>query len=231
MATLNKLGNIIAHCPGCEGGKSTFEWKIQEKVLGVVVRQINNGYGRKYRTEEYHFRLFRCSGCGIGAIAAIRMPALNSSYPTDYMHLGWFYPEATNRLSIPNKVPVGIKNEYIEAERCIEARCYRAAGAMFRSVLDKVFRDNGYKTEKEKNLKQQIDAAVKDGIITEARKNKAHSDIRVLGNDILHEDWQEKTETDVQLAHHYTQRILEDFYDDRDSVIELLKQAKRKTHI
>jgi hypothetical protein len=32
---------------------------------------------------------------------------------------------------------------------------------------------------------------------------------------------------DVEAAHHYVQRILEDFYDDRESVLAQLRKAKR----
>ena len=37
---------------------------------------------------------------------------------------------------------------------------------MFRSVLDKTLRDNGYKTKRGTNLQQQIDSAADDGTIT-----------------------------------------------------------------
>ena len=109
---------------------------------------------------------------------------------------------------------------------CLENNCYRASAAMFRSVLDKTMRASGYKT-KRANLQQQIDAAAKDGVITEARKRRAHDDIRVLGNDVLHDEWHEISEDDVEPAHRYTQRVLEDLYDDRNSVLKLLRQAGR----
>jgi hypothetical protein len=44
----------------------------------------------------------------------------------------------------------------------------------------------------------------------------------------LHDDWIEITIQDVEAARHYCQRILEDFYDDRASVLELLREAGRK---
>ena len=100
---------------------------------------------------------------------------------------------------------------------------------MFRSVLDKTLRTNGYKTNRGTTLAQQIDMASTDGVITSARKSRAHEDIRVLGNDVLHDDWQEIAREDVLLARHYAQRILEDFYDDRASVLPLLKSAGRET--
>jgi hypothetical protein len=39
-----------------------------------------------------------------------------------------------------------------------------------------------------------------------------------LGNDVLHDDWREVLPGEYEDAHKYTQRILEDFYDDRPTV-------------
>jgi hypothetical protein len=64
-------------------------------------------------------------------------------------------------------------------------------------------------------------------VITEARKRRAHENIRVLGNDVLHDEWHEINGEAVELARHYAQRILEDFYDHRDSVLKQLREAKR----
>ncbi len=89
-------------------------------------------------------------------------------------------------------------------------------------------RANGYKTKQESNLYKQIEAAADDGVITQARKRRAHDEIRVLGNDVLHDEWQEIPAEDVEAAQHYSQRILEDLYDDRESVLTLLREAGRK---
>ena len=78
-----------------------------------------------------------------------------------------------------------------------------------------------------KDLQKRIDAAAADGIITDVRRKKAHDDIRSLGNDVLHEDWREVTPEEFDTAHHYTQRILEDFYDDRPTVESTLTAKKR----
>jgi hypothetical protein len=77
-------------------------------------------------------------------------------------------------------------------------------------------------------LKTIIDEAANDGAITAARSLRAHEDIRVLGNDILHDDWRPITEAEFEVAHRYTQRILEDLYDDRPSVLKLLASKGRK---
>lgn len=44
---------------------------------------------------------------------------------------------------------------------------------------------------------------------------------------MLHEEWREVTEDEFDQAHHYAQRILEDFYDDRPSVEALLIEKGR----
>jgi Domain of unknown function (DUF4145) len=157
----------------------------------------------------------------------IKMMDVHGSYPEDIWHLLDFYPEAKERLSLPKEVPIGIQREFREAELCAEAGCYRAAAGMLRSVLDKTLRANGYNTRENKNLKQQIDAAAADGVITKSRQKRAHEEVRVFGNDVLHEDWHEIKEEDVDISRQYLQRLLEDFYDDRPSVLALLEAAQR----
>jgi hypothetical protein len=46
-------------------------------------------------------------------------------------------------------------------------------------------------------------------------------------SDVLHDEWRAISLEDVEAAHHYVQRILEDFYDDRESVLAQLRKAKR----
>lgn len=99
---------------------------------------------------------------------------------------------------------------------------------MLRSVLEKTLKKNGYDevdvptssggTRRSNRLIDRIDAATSDHIITEARQQRAHQNIRVLGNDVLHDDWREVLSGEYEDAHKYTQRILEDFYDDRPTV-------------
>ena len=76
-------------------------------------------------------------------------------------------------------------------------------------------------------MAERIDKAAADGVITAARSKRAHDDVRVLGNDVLHDDWRVVTEEEVELSHRYVQRILEDLYDDRASVEDILREKKR----
>ena len=225
MATINRLGNIVAQCPTCDGAKSRFE-SVGEPVVGQWSKPDPSSPHR-YIYYDHQYRLFRCAGCGRGAIAIIKMKKVGGEFPDSIDRLIQFWPEATGRLRLPASVPDGIRHEFDEAEKCTEAQCFRAATAMFRSVLDKVLRGNGYNTKEEPNLKKQIDAAAEDGVITESRKKRAHEDIRVLGNDVLHDEWHPIDKAAVDAAHTYIQRTLEDFYDDRETVLKLLREKKR----
>ena len=98
---------------------------------------------------------------------------------------------------------------------------------MFRSALEKTLTAAGYKADRKTNLFNQIESAAADGTITEARKLRAHQEVRVLGNDVLHDDWKKVTEVDAELARDYTQRIIEDFYDHRDSTLNQLRLKGR----
>lgn len=229
MAKINQLGNITASCHGCGGSTSTFEHVYQGHEVGVTTtkRFWTPPPGSWPREVEAQYRLLRCAGCGMGALACIRMSREHAVYPDDIDKLLWFMPEAKERLSLPEAVPEGLVREFREGEKCKENGTLRAAAGMFRSVLDKTLRANGYKTNPRTDLKVQIDEATKDGVITVSRQRKAHEEIRVLGNDVLHDEWHEIPEDDVEAARHYMQRILEDFYDDRESVLSLLREAKR----
>jgi hypothetical protein len=226
MAIFNeKEGTIIAHCPGCHGAKSAYVWSSSKTgEFGSIKRPVSNGTSEHYES----YRLFRCGGCGRGGLGVIiEKIDIAGDYPIMFSKFDSFYPESGENLSLPENVPDGIKNEFLEAEKCFFNNCYRAALAMFRSVLDKTMRDNGFKTKEEKDLFKQIEAAMKDGILTQVRKKRAHNEIRVLGNDVLHEEWHSVPKEDVEVVRHYTQRILEDFYDDRETVIEQLKEKGR----
>ncbi|MCG7941447.1 MAG: DUF4145 domain-containing protein [Candidatus Thiodiazotropha lotti] len=225
MAQINHLGNVTASCPGCRGSTSTFEHIYQGGELGVVKSKAPKPYSRMGEEVDVHFRLFRCAGCGRGAIGCVLMRSERANYPNDISKLVWFEPESKERLPLPKDTPKGIVSEFREGELCMENNALRAAAGMFRSVLDKTMRANGYKTKRGTPLAAQIDDAANDGVITASRQRRAHDEVRVLGNDVLHDEWHEIPEEDVQAARYYTQRILEDFYDDRESVLNLLRES------
>jgi hypothetical protein len=143
-----------------------------------------------------------------------------------------FYPFSIDSLSLPAGVPADIQAEFREAEKCQALGMNRAASALFRSVLEKTLKANGYTKGTDptlRDLQKRIDAAAADGVITQARQKKAHDDIRALGNDVLHDDWRIVADDEVEGSHRYNQRILEDLYDDRPTVESILIAQKRLT--
>ena len=222
MANVNDEGSVQSRCPGCQGALSTFEWRTATGVHGVLTVAHKHRY---WNDASLDYRLFRCAGCGRGGMGVIAYGG--GKFPGAYRQLYDFYPEVRDRLQLPKGVPKGIANEFREGEKCLDAGTIRAAAGMFRSVLDKTLRANGYKVKNGTTLEQQIDMAAEDGAITQARRCRAHEEIRVLGNDVLHDEWHEIAGEDVEAARHYAQRVLEDFYDDRESVLKLLREAGR----
>jgi hypothetical protein len=208
-------GGVRADCPDC-GALSRFEGRDADHEFGFVDRPFED-YRRLYRRTVY--RLMRCAGCSRGALAAIRCDDREQ-----YGQLIEFYPLTRHTARLPAAVPEEIVNEFREAELCAAVRAWRAGSAMLRSALEKTLTVNGYTGG---NLKSRIDAAATDGVITAARRQRAHDEIRVLGNDVLHDQWREVSEDEYDLAHHYTQRILEDFYDHREEVVTQLQAAQR----
>lgn len=224
MAAINQHGQILARCTSCHGAVSRFEYHQGGSEFGVITVS-NPPQQWPYRSaEHFQFRLYRCVGCGMGALGIVQMKREGAGYPAEVDELAYFHPEAAESLPLPADVPPDIEAEFREAERCLAAGCFRAAAALFRSTLDKTLSENGYRKS---SLKARIDEAAKDGVITAARKARAHDEIRVFGNDILHEKWRELAAEDVEPAHRYTQKILDDLYDDRETVVKQLNEAKR----
>jgi uncharacterized protein DUF4145 len=167
------------------------------------------------------YHLVRCASCGTGGLVVVFV-ATNGGYEDGLFQN--FFPHSIDALTIPKAVPPDIQAEFKEAELCASVGAWRAGSSLLRSTLEKTLQANGYDKG---SLRDRIDQAAADGTITAARSKRAHEDIRVLGNDVLHDEWREVTEDEFDRAHRYTQRILEDFYDDRPSVEALLIQKDR----
>lgn len=206
-----------APCPDC-GAPTTFEPKVEGREFGFVEQSIPHMFkGSSYRRVLYI--LMRCSVCGRGGLAQIHV---NDTVQTGA--LGEFYPIAIEFAKLPSGVPKGIEAEFREAEAGLAFGSSRSASAMFRSALEKTLKANGYTMG---DLYKKIEAAADDGVITEALKQRAHDDVRVLGNDVLHEDWRDVSPEEAEQAHHYAQRIIEAFYDHRPVVEKVLTAKKR----
>lgn len=218
MATMNEHGHVLANCPTCSGALTSFLiGDSQRGRYGEIFRQVGD--------EGEIYRLACCSGCGSGALITLSVRNLLRGQ-TD-LRMTDFYPEAEMRHALPDAVPEGIVKEFREGEECAEVGCYRAAAALFRSVLDKTLRANGYKLKKGTPLEQQIDLAAEDGVITASRRKRAHDEIRTLGNYVLHEEWRQVTPSEVKVAKEYAAYLLHDFYDDRETVLALLREKNR----
>jgi hypothetical protein len=209
--------HVRAMCPEC-GVPTTFESRSADKSHGSVVREEDVSFQDLIYSRTVYI-LLRCAACGRGAMAEIA-----SGKTVKDGALMSFLPSAPVRAKLPPDVPVEIRNEVREAEACAAAGAHRAASAMLRSALEKTLKLNGFTTG---NLKNKIDEAATDGFLTESRRKKAQDDVRVLGNDVLHDEWREVTPEDAEKAHHYVQRILEDFYDDRSTVESELRSKNR----
>jgi hypothetical protein len=213
-------GNVRANCPDCGGAVTSYEFNKLSGELGAVVRPSSRRLqGGALADIVYH--LHRCASCGRGGLSTVVVHP-NTGYVQG--ELEEFFPRTIDALAIPEKVPPGVRSEFTEAELCASVGAWRAASALLRSTLEKTLRANGYDKG---SLADRIDQAAADGTITAARSKRAHEDIRVLGNDVMHDDWREVNQDEFDQAHHYAQRILEDFYDDRPSVEALLIEKGR----
>jgi hypothetical protein len=213
-------GNMRAACPDCDGTVTTFEMRAANHEYGTVSRNGNHQFeGRNYT--GVHYVLMRCAGCGRGGLATGHFDGHGGQAYEES-----FFPTCIEGVPLPQGVPEGVVAEYREAELCASVGAWRAGSALIRSALEKTLSANGYSKG---TLAARIDEAAGDGVITAARRQRAHEDIRVLGNDVLHDDWRIVTEREFSDAHHYSQRILEDFYDHRAEVETVLRAAKRIT--
>lgn len=217
-AQLSKTNyGVSAHCPVCLAVTSFDQ-------MGTCNVDGPHPYkGKTYGRVLYVFS--HCARCGRGGLATIHD---NGSPPSAVLES--FFPFSIDAAPLPKAVPPDIQAEFREAERCASLGANRAGSALFRSVLEKTLKANGYIKSNDpslRDLQKRIDAAAADGVITDARRKRAHDDVRSLGNDVLHDDWREITNEEVEDSHRYTQRILEDLYDDRATVEAVLVAKKR----
>ena len=219
MPPVYRQANVSARCPGCNGALSTF---VSEATrLGTVIRDERHTFDGKQYT-RYLYILMRCGGCGRGGLAEIHD---NGGVMDGTM--SDFYPVSIEHAQLPPNVPESIVREFREAEQCEGHGAYRGASALLRSTLEKTLKANGYTKG---SLEDKIDEAAADGIITGPHRNKAHDDIRALGNEVVHDDWRAIAPTEIEVSHRYAQRIVEDFYDVR-SEVEKIVTPRLQRHV
>lgn len=208
--------NFVARCVVCDEALSSYE--AQSSFSESFTSWFESRNGHRCHGKRLHFVFCKCTGCGMGAIA---------KYIEDVdgiKHLRDFYPEAPIKLKLPSNTPKDILSEFRSAERCASIHEYRPAGAMLRSTLEKVLNDHGYD---ERYLTNNINNATKEGVLTIALQKRAFNIVKALGDEILHQSWRNITEEQYEDSHEYTQRIIENFYDDPETVREILIEKKR----
>ncbi len=209
-------GNVRSNCPDCGGAITTFEFKRADGGEYGTVERTESAGTRSGATIRALYTLMKCAGCGRAGLAKLKSTR-------NYLdsQLEWFFPASSGPSNLPSDVPEGIKEEFKEASTCMAFGAYRAASALYRSCIEKVLKGSGYTSG---DMKSKIDLAAKDGVITESRRLRAHEEIRVLGNDVLHDEWRKVLEEEAISAQEYSLRIIEDFYDHRESVLKVLKE-------
>jgi hypothetical protein len=218
MKPIFTQGHVKADCPDC-GMPTTFEFVKNGAEHGSII--VNSGYnhqGTPYSRIIY--KLLRCAVCERAGVAKV---AVNNEYATGSA-LVWFWPTSQLVAKLPTGIPEGVSKEYREAEICMSVEAWRGAAALLRSALEKTLMANGYD---ESDLYKKIEAAGIDGVITSARRQRAHDLVRTLGNDVLHDEWRDVTQQEAEDAHHYVGRVIEDLYDDRTAVEKVLVAKSR----
>lgn len=227
-----EANSVLALCPDCDAVISFDTHGHSNTTMGTTIINRTHSYDGQQFTRIL-WQAFRCAVCSRGGIGK-----LHDNGNSQGAVLESFIPAAIEKAKLPASVPADIQIEFREAELTAAHGAYRSGSAMLRSVLEKTLKKNGYdeidvptasgSTRKSSRLIDRIDAAASDSVITEARQQRAHQNIRVLGNDVLHEDWREVKSDEYEEAHKYAQRILEDFYDDR-TVVEARLTTKGRT--
>ena len=230
---------VLSRCPDCAADTSFDSQGHGNSTMGTSIIGGPHMYAGVPYTRVL-WKALRCSVCNRGGIAKFHDRGTEQTAVLED-----FFPRAIEQATLPIAVPEDIAKEFREAELDASNGAFRSASAMLRSVLEKTLKKNGYQVVEvrdgdgnvalDKNgnprnsnrLIDRIDAAAWDKVITETRQKRAHENIRVLGNDILHDDWREVAADEFSDAHKYAQRILEDFYDDRSTVEARLAAQKR----
>lgn len=211
--------NIRADCPDC-GVPTTFEYKEGSgsgEFGTIILNRVHQYEGHPFR--RLFYKLYRCSVCCRPGVATLHV---NDNFAGAKLEVFW--PSAQPKATLPEGVLAGVVAEFREAEACMSVEAWRGAAALLRSTLEKVLVANGFS---DRDLYKKIEGAAEVGVITAARRRRAQDLVRVLGNDVLHEDWREVARSEVEASHHYVSRIIEDLYDDRPSVEALLKESGR----
>ena|SRR5579863_2648909 len=142
--------HVSAFCPNCKAVTS-----FVDKGNTQILEGHYSFQGKPFKRLLYVFNA--CSGCGRAGLAAVYD---NGSRQTAALES--FFPFSIVELPLPEQVPADIRAEFREVEKCQSWRALRAASALFRSVLEKTLKANGYtkgSDPKLTDLYKRIDAA------------------------------------------------------------------------
>jgi hypothetical protein len=120
------------------------------------------------------------------------------------------------------RIPEKIRKDLDEAKICLSVGAYRACAAMCRRAIQTACIDKG--VDKNTKLDEQINELAKKGEITEHIKNWAHS-IRWVGNDAVHPESPEVTESDAKDILNLTEQIMTILY-----IMPAISNEKNRTH-
>lgn len=142
------------------------------------------------------------------------------------------YPEYTSYPVAEGKIqpieftwnfPNTIYSIYRETLTALNEKCYFLAGAGFRMIIEAICKD---KQIKFKNLEAQINGLRRQGIISEADRNRLHS-IRFVGNDSVHVT-KSPTKEDLNLLLEIINGILFNLYVIEDKLRGKLEKPIQK---
>lgn len=115
--------------------------------------------------------------------------------------------------------PSTIYKIYSETLTAFNNKCYALAAAGFRMIVEAICKD---KEIKFKNLEAQINGLRKQGIISEADRNRLHS-VRFMGNDSVHVE-KTPTKEDLLLVLEIINGILSNLYVIEDKIKDRLEK-------
>lgn len=115
--------------------------------------------------------------------------------------------------------PKTIYSIYYETLTALNEKCYFLAGAGFRMIIEAICKD---KQIKFKNLEAQINGLRKQGIISEADRDRLHT-IRFVGNDSVHVT-KSPTKEDLNLVLEIINGILFNLYVIEDKIKDKLEK-------
>lgn len=138
------LQTVRAKCSHCDGASSVFQFQTNAQVQVSESRTIgDNAYA------YLSYMLFRCPGCGHGAMAVLRHGGDPADQIPGRTHLESFHPFAGDADSLPAKTPEDIQTELHEAQPGPPAEAHRATSAGTRSRLERTLTEDGLRQRTE----------------------------------------------------------------------------------